>query len=133
MVFIGSKERVPDRDGRARPARVVSIPAIALAAALAAGPSLPAQEAPLPARPPVEGFVEISAGRVQYLDWGYAWSSDGRSLAVIRTAAVECVDDPTTDWCEQAQLSIVDVAKGRSTLIYRGPLTSTAGGLDWRP
>jgi Tol biopolymer transport system component len=68
---------------------------------------------------------------VQYLDWGYAWSSDGRRLAVIRTAAVECVDDPTTDWCEQAQLSLVDVASGRSTLIYKGPLTSTAGGLDW--
>ena len=46
---------------------------------------------------------------VQYFDWGYAWSPDGRRLAVIRTAAVECVDDPTTDWCEQAQLSIVDV------------------------
>jgi len=70
MVFIGSKERVPDRDGRARPARVVGIPAIALATALAAGPSLAAQDAPLASCPPVEGFVEISAGRVQYLDWG---------------------------------------------------------------
>ena len=69
---------------------------------------------------------------VQYFDWGYAWSPDGRRLAVIRTAAVECVDDPTTDWCEQAQLSMVDVAIRRSTPIYQGPLTSTAGGLDWR-
>lgn len=69
---------------------------------------------------------------VQWFDWGYAWSPDGRRLAVIRTAAVDCIVDPGTEWCEQAQLWIVSLADGRSELIYEGPLTSTTYGIDWR-
>jgi Tol biopolymer transport system component len=68
----------------------------------------------------------------EYNGWGLAWSPDGRWLAVLRTAAVECVDDPTTDSCEQAQIWIVSVTGGRQKQIYASPRYSFGYGLDWR-
>jgi TolB protein len=69
---------------------------------------------------------------VEFVGWGHAWSPDGRWLAVQWTNAVECVDDPTTEWCERAELWIVSVSDARQKLIYSGPLRSTGNGLDWR-
>ena len=69
---------------------------------------------------------------VEYFDWltrtGRPPTRRTRGTAV----SVECVDDPTTDWCEQAQLSIVDLANGQSALDLPRPLASTTEGLDWR-
>jgi hypothetical protein len=69
---------------------------------------------------------------VEYFGWSHAWSPDGRWIAVLRNAAVECVDDPTSMWCERAELWIVSASGTQQTLIYAGPLNSDGGGVDWR-
>jgi Tol biopolymer transport system component len=70
---------------------------------------------------------------VGYRSWGLAWSPDGRWLAVLWTAAADCVDDPTTQWCEQPQIWIVNVNDARHEQIYAGPLFSYGYALDWGP
>lgn len=69
---------------------------------------------------------------VEYVGWAHAWSPDGRWLAVQWTNAVECVDDPTTLWCERAEIWVVSATDTRQRLIHAGPFLSYGNGLDWR-
>jgi hypothetical protein len=68
---------------------------------------------------------------VEYVGWALAWSRDGRWLAVQWTNAVECVDDPTTLWCERAEIWIVGATGSPQRMIHAGPLPSYGDGLDW--
>jgi Tol biopolymer transport system component len=63
---------------------------------------------------------------------GLAWSPDGRWLTVLRTIDVECVDDPTQERCEQAEVWIVSTTDNRRRRIFTGPQVSWGYGLDWR-
>jgi hypothetical protein len=62
---------------------------------------------------------------------GLAWSPDGRWLTVLRTIDVECVDDPTQERCEQAEVWIVSTTDNRRRRIFTGPQVSWGYGLDW--
>lgn len=67
------------------------------------------------------------------LAWGYAWSPDGRWLAVMRGVMDDCVDDPTATECDHVELWVVNLASATADLVYTGPDYSEVDGFDWQP
>ena len=77
--------------------------------------------------------LNVRSGRVRVLAQavnGFAWSPDGRFLAISNTLTYECDDDPF-DGCDLGELSVVRLLNGES----RQPLRADALGavFDWRP
>jgi hypothetical protein len=64
--------------------------------------------------------------------WAYAWSPDGKWLAVMRATQDDCVDDPTATFCDHTELWIVAASGAGANQVYTGPDHSLSNGVDWR-